>query len=278
MINRSNVTSCGTCVAALGIAMMAAGALVPVHAAVATLQPYTAPDKSASASVPSGWKVTNGQRGVITMAGPQGEQIGLGAGIIVRNGAFKAGASGPAPVNAIMPNQATLPQKLMMVFAQASAQQGGAAPQVNIISATPIGISPQIAQCGTFLGTMTTQQGASKFETQFCSMAMDSNGFYKLIWKMATIPSALAAQERATAEAVLHSYKIAPASLKVLLQPLTPKMQAPAPRATGGSSGGVGAIESATLHAQISSDQQFNCMDLGVIREVPERQLPSYCR
>jgi hypothetical protein len=276
VINRLNVKLRSASAAILGVALLAASAAA--YAATPALQAYTAPDKSASAGVPSGWKITNAQNGVITMAGPQGEQIGLGAGIIVRNGNFQAGASGPPPVNAIMPNNATLPQKLMMVFAQAAAQAGQPAPQVNILSATPIGISAQIAQCGVFLGTTTTQQGASKFEAQFCSLVMDSNGFYKLVWKMATIPSALATQERATAEAVLHSYKIAPASLKVLLQPLTQKVQAPAPRPTGGSSGGVGAIQAATLRAQITSEQSFNCMDLGVIREVPERQLPSYCR
>jgi hypothetical protein len=51
-----------------------------------------------------------------------------------------------------------------------------------------------------------------------------------------------------------------------------------APQPMGGGNSSVGAVLSATRNAQITSDQQFNCMDLGVIREVPEKQLPSYCR
>jgi hypothetical protein len=271
-----NVGLLRTKAAALGFVVMATG--VFAQAVTPSLQTYAAPDKSASAGVPAGWKVTKAAYGVILMSGPQGEQIGLGAGVIAHNGAFQAGASAPAPIGITMPNQANLGQKLMMVFAQAAAQKGEAMPQVNIVSATPIGISPQIAQCGTFLGAMTTQQGTSKFETQFCSMAMDSNGFYKVIWKMATIPAAQATQERATAEAVLHSYKISMASLKQLLQPLTPKMQMP--RSTGGGmgGGGGGGMSPGDINGEIGADHSAICMDEGVIREEPERLLPSYCR
>ena len=173
-----------------------------------------------------------------------------------------------------MPNQASLSQKLLMVFAQAAAQKGEAAPQINIVSATPIPISPQIAQCGTFLGTIAKANGTSKFEMQFCSMAMDTNGFFKLIWKVALLPEAVATQERATAEAVLHSYKIAMPTLKLLLQPVTPRVQAVAPRLGGG----MGGMNSSTINAAIGADHSAECMDLGVIREVPERLLPSYCR
>src|ERR1039457_1314275 len=55
------------------------------------LQPYTAPDKSASAGVPSGWKVIKGQETVIGMSGPQGETVVLGNTLVVRNGAFQPG-------------------------------------------------------------------------------------------------------------------------------------------------------------------------------------------
>ena len=43
-----------------------------------SLQPYTAPDQSVSAGVPSGWKVTKGEQTVVQMTGPQGETIFLG--------------------------------------------------------------------------------------------------------------------------------------------------------------------------------------------------------
>src|SRR5580704_12859378 len=42
------------------------------------LQPYTAPDQSASAGVPAGWQVTSGNQTVIKMTGPQGVSLSLG--------------------------------------------------------------------------------------------------------------------------------------------------------------------------------------------------------
>ena len=65
------------------------------------------------------------------------------------------------------------------------------------------------------------------------------------------LPVALAAQERATAEAVLASYRPSLDSLKWLL----------APNGMGGA-----------------ANETITCIDLGVIREEPESRLPSYCR
>jgi hypothetical protein len=103
---------------------------------------------------------------------------------------------------------------------------------------------------------------------------MDTNGIYKLFWMNARIPDALAAQERATAEAVLSSYKPSQTTLKLILQPSTPPM--PPPNLGGG--GGAGAGMSSAMYAARMADQSATCMDLGVIREVPERKLPDYCQ
>lgn len=239
------------------------------------LQPYTAPDGSASAGVPSGWKVTKGENGVIQMSGPQGEAISLGNGVFVRNGAFQPGAMSNGPISLTMPYQATLAQKYVMIWKEASIKAGDPTIQVSIISATPIPLG-KIAECGIFLGSQTNKNGSSKFETRFCSLPMDTNGIFKLFWLNAAIPAALAAQERATAEAVLSSYKPSPASLKLILQPATPPM--PPPRPIGGGGGGsVMGNESSAMYAARMADQSATCMDLGVIREVPERKLPDYC-
>src|SRR5262249_53326016 len=53
-------------------------AQAPAAAGAVALKPYTAPDQSASAGVPSGWQVTKGEQTVIQMTGPQGEAIFLG--------------------------------------------------------------------------------------------------------------------------------------------------------------------------------------------------------
>lgn len=236
------------------------------------LQPYTAPDRSASVGVPAGWNVTKGDHGVIQMSGPQGEAISLGNGLFVKNGPFQPGLQGSGPISMSMPYQANLAQKYVMVMKAAVAQTSDPTVQVSIVSATPVPLG-RIAQCGIFLGSVTDKNGPAKFETRFCSLPMDTNGIFKLFWVNARIPAALAAQERATAEAVLSSYKPSLASLKLILQPATPPMPPPA---VGGSGGGGG--ESSAMYAARMADQSSTCMDLGVIREVPERQLPDYCK
>jgi hypothetical protein len=237
------------------------------------LQPYTAPDKSATAGVPAGWKVTKGAYGVIQMSGPQGEASSLGNGLFVMNGPFKLGQKASGPIQMTMPYQAPLAQKYAMVWQQASAQAGDPTAQVSIVSATPIALG-NVAQCGIFLGKLNNAKGASNFESRFCALPMDTNGVFKLFWMNASIPVALAARERAAAEAVLQSYKPSPNSLKMLLAPATQPMAPPsAPKVSGGAGGG----ESSAQYAGRTADETSTCMDLGVIREEPERLLPSYC-
>lgn len=169
-----------------------------------------------------------------------------------------------------MPNQATLAQKYAMVWQQAAAAAGDSSERVNVTSATPVPLG-KVAQCGIFLGKTTNAKGSSNFESRFCSLPMDTNGIFKLFWMNASIPASLAARERATAEAVLASYKPSTASLKQILQPATPSLP-PMGVAAGG------AAMSSAMYAEQMADQSSTCMDEGVIREVPERQLPAYCR
>ncbi len=205
------------CIALAGATMATAQqSAAPASTAPVSLQPYTAPDKSASAGVPAGWKVTKGAFGVIQMSGPQGEAISLGNGLFVMNGPFKPGQTANGPITMTMPYQAPLAQKYAMLWQQASAQAGDSTEQVSIVSATPIPLG-NVAQCGIFLGKLTNTKGASNFESRFCALPMDTNGVFKLFWMNASIPVALAAKERATAEAVLASYKPSLASLKWLL-------------------------------------------------------------
>lgn len=236
-------------------------------AAAAQLQPYTAPDQSASVGVPEGWNVTKGAYGVIQMSGPNGEAISLGNEIVVKDGAFQPGQRANGVIEMSMPNQATIQQKYAMLWQHAAEMVGGPNPNVVITSATPIPLG-RIAQCGIFLGSMTNPQGPQKFESRFCSLTPDTNGFYKLFWMHATIPANLAAQERATAEAVLSSYKISADALKALIKPLTPPI--PPPSAVQGGM-------SSTMWGERMADESATCMDEGVIREEPLRDLPSYC-
>ena len=256
---------CLGAVGALGQAQ--SGATAPAAAPAVKLDPYTAPDKSATVGVPPGWKVTKGEFGVIQMSGPNGESISMGNGVYVQNGPFQAGRPANGLIGMQMPVNATIQQKYVMLWQQAVAVIGGPDPKVQILSATPISLG-KIGTCGVFLGTMTDpKQGAEKFESRFCSLAADTNGFFKLFWMNANIPANVATQERATAEAVLSSYRPSIDSLKLILKPMTPPM--PPPVLPSGMS--------SSMWAERSSEESATCMDEGVIREEPEWKLPSYC-
>jgi hypothetical protein len=253
-----------------------AAAQQPAGAAPApsvSLQPYTAQDQSVTVGVPAGWKVTKGQYGVVQMSGPQGETISLGNGLFVRNAPYQPGQKPMGPISLSIPYQTPLTQKFGIVWKEAAAAAGDPTERGTLISATPIPLG-KIAECAVFLGSVTDKQGAGKVEVRFCSLPMDTNGIYKLFWMGARIPDALAAQERATAEAVLNSYKPSPTTLKMILQPSTPPMPSPNLGTGGGGAGGM----SSAMYGERMADQSANCMDLGVIREVPERKLPDYCQ
>jgi hypothetical protein len=232
------------------------------------LQPYTTPDQSASAGVPSGWKVTTGTQTVIQMAGPQGEQIVLGKTFIARNAPFQAGQQGTGGTDLSMPYSTSLAQKLTMIYQQGAALGGMPAPQLTITSATPIQLPPALGQCGRFVAGLTTSSGPTKIMGAFCSLPLDSGGVYKNILLVAQAPATLAAQEASIASAVFASYKIPTAMLQKKLAPFTaPPVAKPV---AGGAMPAMGAMP-------MMDDTSADCFDLGVIRALPPSQLPQKC-
>jgi hypothetical protein len=261
----------------LGAATCASGALAKSTSAAAAgpapaLTTYTASDQSASVGVPSGWHVTRGANGVIQMSGPQGEDVALGEGIFVQSG--PVGAPVSAPMKFSMPAASKLGQKYMMLWKQAAAAAGQPDPQIKILSARHIPIASGIADCGVVMGSTVMKGQPQKFETQFCSLRPDSGGVYKLVWNHATLPDAQAASERATVEAVMHSYRPSATTIKLWIQPYT--QPPPMPMGGAGMPMGGGGM-SPGYWGQIGADHSAECMDLGVIREEPEWRLPSYC-
>jgi hypothetical protein len=256
---------------ALAAGLLAGASLAAAQqstAAPATaLQTYTAPDQSASVGVPSGWKVTKAAYGEIQMSGPKGESISLGNTLQIRSAPYRPGQN---PMT--IPNQATLTQKLEAVWQEAAMTSGFSGARVSVSSAKPVPLG-RIAQCGIFLGSETNAQGPQNFETRFCSLPMDSNGIYKLFFMNATIPVSLAAQERATAEAVLSSYRPSVAALKAILRPATPPLPPMGWVPPSGYSG-----DPSTAYGEEMAQESFDCMDEGVIREEPEEDLPPYCQ
>jgi hypothetical protein len=242
------------------------------------LQPYTAPDQSASAGVPSGWQITKGDQTVITLTGPQGETVSLGNTFVAQNAAFQLGQRGANGIDLAMPYSATLPQKLTMIIQQGAAIGGKPTPQINIASATPIQLPASLGQCGRFVAGVSDQQGQTKIMAVFCSLPLDSGGAYKNIMLFAQAPAAVAAQSAPTAQAIFQSYRIPAVWLQKKLSPhFAPP---PAMAASGGAANtaaAAAAINRSTAIGIAGANNSANCFDLTVLRSTPNYELPRSC-
>jgi hypothetical protein len=247
------------------------------------LTPYTAPDQSASAGVPSGWKVTAGSQTVITMTGPSNESITLGNTMVVRNAAFQLGQKPANGIDLSMPNSASLAQKFTWIVQQNAAIGGKPAPQLSITSATPLQLPATLGQCTRIVASDPNgPAGATTIAALMCSLPIDSGGTYKVMMKLAQAPTAVAQQEGALASAVFASYQIPQAWLQKKLAPNTP-----APASAGSASGApmsaaqtnaeTAAILRSTAAQQAAVNNSANCFDLAVLRETPQRLLPRSC-
>lgn len=234
------------------------------------LTPYTAPDGSASAGVPSGWKVTSASQTLIVMSSSDGAEITLGKAFIAHNAAFQAGQKGPNGTDLSMPYSANLEQKLITIFEQ-NAALGGAnrGAQYTFNSATPIQVPAILGQCGRFVVT-SSGSDSLKLMGLFCSLPLDSGGNYKNIILLAQAPPAVAQQDAPIAQAVFASYRIPQAMLARKLAPFTAPVTIPAGViAPPGMSAGTWALQ--------QSDVSATCFDEGVVRGYSNRQLPQEC-
>jgi hypothetical protein len=243
----------------------------PAATAPATkLEPYTAPDQSASAGVPSGWKVTKGQDTVIQMTSPDGVTVFLGTTVIAKNAAFQPGQHAPNGIDMSMPYSAALGQKFTMILQQNAAIAGLPAPQIKIDSSTPLQLPAAVGQCGRFVADVAGQD-AKKLMAVVCSLPLDSGGTYKNILLLAQAPAAIATQAAPTAQAVFQSYRIPSTWLQKKLAPFT----APPPAAASAAAAAM--INRSTIQSMRGADNSANCFDLSVLRETPTRDLPRSC-
>ncbi len=238
------------------------------------LQSYTTPDKTASALVPAGWHVTRGADSVIVMSGPHAESISLGITAIALNaGPGVAPPTSTAGIAFNLPYSTPLKQKFLTIWQHAAAAQGKPVPQFTFASGTLLKVAPILGQCARSYGTVTGVPGApASFETTMCSLPPDFGGAYKNILNYAQVPTGLATQERALAEAVLASYRIPRAELAKKLGPVyaTPRMVPGANAAAAATMGSVWAQANAASNAS-------NCFDLSILRETPDDRLPVSC-
>lgn len=236
------------------------------------LQTYTVSDKSASAGVPAGWKVTSAGSGMISMSGPQGETITLGQIIVAHDGPFQAGQKGPDGAALSMPSSAKLSDKLVMIFQQSAANSGKPAPQIKFVYGAPLQVPAAMGQCGMFIvsnGSGNTSLGdAIGF---LCSLPDDSGQFFKNILIIGSAPAAVASQTAPTVLAVFKSYTIAPGWSQKILSPF----MSPAPGAPGMGPSTQDVIDSYTSvlwQNQHAIDVGASCTDAGIIGPSSYRQ------
>jgi len=192
----------------------------PVH-----LQPYTIPDKSASAGVPAGWQIKGSGSGMIVMAGPQGENITLGQIIVAHNGPFQAGQKGPNGAMITLPSSAKLSDKLLMLYQQNAAASGQPAPQIKFIYGAPLQVPAAMGQCGAFVVSISSGSNPGDAMGIFCSLPEDSGQFFKNILTIGAAPAAIAAKTAPTVLAVFKSYTIAPGWTQKMVSPfMSPAM------------------------------------------------------
>lgn len=227
-------------------------------APASTLGTYTAPDASASASLPTGWSITRAAETRISMTSPSGETIDLGGTFIVKNAPYVPNQSPADGIDLSVPNSASLAEKFTDIVMTAQYVAKASPPHLTITSSAPftahLGFS-----CATLDGSYTGDKGAFTFRAIVCSLPVDAGNTYKIISKFWQAPPAIAGQDKSLAEAVLASYRVPPALLQ---KKIAPYYAAPA----------------ATLVNPPPPMSVTECFDLAVLRGVPTDKLPEYCR
>jgi len=233
-------------------------------AAPVQLQNYTAPDQSASAGVPAGWKVASATGTNIVMSGPQGEVIDLGEGIIAHDGTFQLGQTGPDGSNMSMPYSSKLTDKLTMVLQQRAALHGNPAPQVKFLYAAPLQSLPAGFQCGVFVIAASGVATPADALGIFCSLPEDSAQFFKNFLIFGSAPTAIASKDAPTVAAVIKSYKVPPAWLQKKFAPFTAPVSA-SPNQGSSSPAEVQMYLNAMENQQAVIDHGASCADAGLV-------------
>ena len=186
----------------------------------AALQPYTLPDRSASVSLPQGWKVLPSSGGGTIMAeGPSGEAVALGYPYLAsdtNNPAVRqtmatlqrGGLRNTAYAKALYYPYGQDLGKTFVDLVQMSRQRQGQGPvTIKIASETPM---PGAVRCSHLLGQIDPKdgKGVREMNTVFCTAPPGRFGSYMNLAYHTAVPLASADRERATMGAILASFSV----------------------------------------------------------------------
>jgi hypothetical protein len=185
------------------------------------LNPFTLPDKSASVSLPAGWKVDPGSGGgTILATGPNGEGVALdfplhawnsGDPRVQRTMQFAQGAGRNTGYARALyyPHGGDLGKTFVDLLQMRARMNGQPALSMQVESETA---APAAAgsRCARLQGHVDTNDGKGRkeFNTVFCSGPLSPMGQYMNIAFHTAVPEASAARQRATMAAILNSFQV----------------------------------------------------------------------
>jgi hypothetical protein len=190
---------------------------------VAALHQQSLPDRSASVSLPESWKIIPNLSGggTIVAAGPGGENAFLGLTFLANDTnnpmvqqtmrTLQAGGlQGTAYARAAYIPYGAEPQKTLVYLFNKSRSSGGMPPADFTFSSTIPMPSNGPNRCTHLVGTVDfkDQKGVRETNTVYCAQPPGRAGGWLSMAYMTTVPTALAAKERATLSAILQSFNV----------------------------------------------------------------------
>jgi hypothetical protein len=196
------------------------GDVVPPAQAQA-LTNFVLPDRSASVSLPAGWKVEpSSGAGTIFADGPDGESVALDFPLLAMNSSdprvrrtmqFAQGAGrNTAYARALYyPHGADLGKTFVDLLQMRQRMRGQQPATMQIESESPVPAGAG-SRCARLQGHADSHngRGIGEFTTVFCEGALSPMGQYMNIVFHTATPAGIAAQQRATLGAILDSFKV----------------------------------------------------------------------
>jgi hypothetical protein len=208
-------TTMAACAALLGIGFVASvatehtaaaqtAAASSAPAAVAALQTYELPNRTASIRIPPNFRVTATGVGFIEAIGPEGEIALFGVMVPAQN----SPTTSLTPGGVLQPYTADAREKFLEAINWVRQHNGKPSVQARFVSSEAITAPAAFGQCSNMKAFLASNGRELAVETDFCALPMDSAGNYHDFFKAVGLPATLVQRERSLMEAILASYRL----------------------------------------------------------------------
>jgi len=181
--------------------------------AVPPMRQVTLPDQTAALSLPAGWNIVPNQSGmgITTVTGPQGESLGLNMYYVAQDpysqsyqNQMRMGIRFQHQI--VYPSNADLTKSFADVFQGIRALTGQGPAPLKVDSVQPV--SGSQGQCVNATGQLNPDGTAMReMKMLLCRSTPNQFGMYFLILTKCLLPLGATDQQRATATAIMASYK-----------------------------------------------------------------------